>query len=283
MRRLALLLLLFLLLPAGCGGDDAILAMNAGLVAMENDRAAEALPHFEAALAANPDWREARINVAVARFHAGVGDGGVLESRPDDPHALFLTGARSRMAGEAQRAIDAFERLARIANDDLHVWCWLGLSLKDAGRVEEAEAALVRAGDLRPAKAALAVLRGEPAGALTGPPIRGRYAYWSRFARAIRRFPGVDREPGPGENWIEIRLVPGAPPETMAGPAGGAGEPGVEIRAGRCWFGDVKPGRIALGDGPRVDFVRVVWPSGRLTAHGPYDANQEVVIRESDS
>lgn len=278
--------ILVTLLPIACGGVDAVAEMNAGLLELSNERPAAAIPHFEAALAATPDWHEARINYAVACFHAGVEDGAVLEAvlaeRPDDPHALFLTGAKHRTAGDATCAVEAFERLSRIATDDPHVWCWLGLSLKDSGRVVEARAALVRAGDLRPAKVALAVLDGRRATDVSGRPIRGRYAYWSRYGRAIRRFPGVDREPGAGSNYLWIDVAPGSAPESMAGPMQGDECPGVEVRAGPCWFEGHWPLRVELGDRERVDFVRVVWPGGRITAHGPYDANQNIVIRESD-
>jgi len=68
----------------------------------------------------------------------------------------------------------------------------------------------------------------------------------------------------------------------MDGPARGSGKPGVSIRAGRCLFESVRPGRIQTGSEDRVDFVRVVWPSGRLTAHGPFDTNQTITIRESE-
>ena len=176
-------------------------------------------------------------------------------------------------------------RLSAAEPTDAHVLCWLGLTLKDAGRDDEAVAALERTleldPDMLPARSALAVLRGEPLCESTGHPIGGPYVFWGRFGRALRSFPTVDRAPGRGENSIDLVLVPGAPAQSMEGSICGPEAPGVEIRAGRCLLANVRPGRVALGDQRRVDFVRVVWPSGRLTAHGPYTANQTITIRES--
>ena len=57
--------------------------------------------------------------------------------------------------------------------------------------------------------------------------------------------------------------------------------PVTVVRAGPCRFSGTWPLRVELGDRDRVDFVRVVWPDGRVTAHGPYDADRDIVIRET--
>ncbi len=283
-----------LVAAAGCGSapwptDGAVTAMNAGLREIENGRAAAAVPHFELAVARAPDWYAAWANLAIARFHAGVLTPEfaerLLRDEPGHSHVMFVSGVMWKKAGDAERALEPLRRLASVETEDPRVACWLGLTLKDAGRTDEAEAALVRAVDLDPnllpAKSALAVLRGEPLRESTGHRIGGPYANWSRFGRAIRRFPSVDRSPGSGENYIDLVLVPGVRGQTMEGPTCSNLEPGLEIRAGRGIYEGVRPGRILLGDQRRVDFVRVVWPGGRLTAHGPYDADQTITIRES--
>lgn len=90
-------------------------------------------------------------------------------------------------------------------------------------------------------------------------------------------------------HWLNVRLV-GRPPNTSALGARVTVRAGADTMSQQTMSRQVMSGgsylsqhdlrqHFGLGDGIRADFVQVRWPDGRVTRHGPLDADQFVVLR----
>ena len=120
-------------------------------------------------VARHPEWREARINYAIAL--AAMKTPGetaaaldqcrrILADDPRQPHALFVSALVHRFKGELDDAVPLLERLLDVDPDDASVWYWLGAlelegTREDLGRAEHY---LRRALSLAPQDASTAYL-----------------------------------------------------------------------------------------------------------------------------
>ena len=98
-----------------------------------------------------PQWREARINYAIAlastkkigeTAEALVQCEKVLAEDPREPHALFVAALVHRFKGEVDLSVPLLERLLAVDPDEPSVWYWLGTvemegSREDLGRAEQ--------------------------------------------------------------------------------------------------------------------------------------------------
>ncbi|HXQ64733.1 MAG TPA: sulfotransferase [Steroidobacteraceae bacterium] len=74
----------------------------------------------------------------------------ILKAVPGHPHARLIVGQAHRLAGHTQAALEVLEPLAREQPRSAAVQLELGISQGEAGRFEEAAAALRRAAQLKP-------------------------------------------------------------------------------------------------------------------------------------
>ena len=163
------LLVALSLLPAGCGGEraaprDLLAEELAGIALLERYDEADmerAVKVLRGVVEAAPDWREARVHLALAL--AGTHHGpemaealalyeGVLAEDPGNPWALFQTALVHRFQGRPEAAVPYLERCLAVDPDDPGVHYWLGtLALERTDEdVVGAEAHLRRAHALAP-------------------------------------------------------------------------------------------------------------------------------------
>ena len=129
-------------------------ANNRGVGLMGQYRNEEAREVFARLVADRPDWLDARMNLAIATLNRQQeGDEqralqialGVLEEDPGHERAMYIAGLMYLYLGEAGRALDYLESLARIAPEDAHVAYFTGQAMIQLDRVEEARDWYLRA------------------------------------------------------------------------------------------------------------------------------------------
>ena len=157
MRR-TLLVSLGLLLSA-CGGHDApeedLAAKEArGIALLERYDESDLLAAVEtlgSVVKRAPEWREARINYAIAlaatkkpgeSADAIAQCEAVLKDDPREPHALFVSALVHRFRGEVDVASTLLERLLDVDPDEPSVWYWLATvelegTREDLGKAEQ--------------------------------------------------------------------------------------------------------------------------------------------------
>src|SRR5258705_552874 len=138
-RRLAALVLLCALW-AGCRntapaksrqvqaaqqGEAADRANNRGVAQMEQDAYADAARAFREALTTDAGLRLARINLAIALYHAGQlpealqAANDARRESPDAPQPAYVLGLIARAQGQPQAAVEAFMRVLAIDPSDI--------------------------------------------------------------------------------------------------------------------------------------------------------------------
>jgi Flp pilus assembly protein TadD len=157
------------LLVAACGARDAppedLAAQEArGVSLLERYDAADldaAVKTLGDVVRRAPDWREARVNYAIAlaatkrpaeTTEALAQCERILAEDPREPHALFVAALVHRFKGRVDASVPLLERLLDVDPDEPSVWYWLGTvemerTGDDLGR---AEAYLRRAVELAP-------------------------------------------------------------------------------------------------------------------------------------
>ena len=136
--------------------DRAALHDDIGVLYMELDRPAEAVPHFEAALKAKPEVASAHFNSGTALAGAGRTDDAVaeyqraLQLKPDYAIAHNNLGTALLRLGRPQAALASFREAARIDPrlDEAHLN--LGLISRALGDAREASVQFRRAVELNP-------------------------------------------------------------------------------------------------------------------------------------
>lgn len=165
-RRLAAVLLS--LLAAACGGEPAptpaappfrpapadVERHNKALALMGRFEFEDAVPAFEAVLAAAPAWDDARVNLAIALLNtqeepaldrAQAELGTVLERQPGHLRAATSSGLIHLYRGQAAQALPLLQSVAQADPDDAYAMSWVGSALKALDRHDEAVAWFTRA------------------------------------------------------------------------------------------------------------------------------------------
>lgn len=146
-------------LLAGCGGEQAppvepfrpsaadTERHNRALALMGRFEFEDAVPAFEAVLAAAPAWDDARVNLAIALLNtqeepaldrAQVELGAVLRRQPGHLRAATSSGLIHLYRGQAAQALPLLEGVAAADPDDPYAMSWVGSALKALDRHEEA-------------------------------------------------------------------------------------------------------------------------------------------------
>lgn len=165
MRFCFLAAVLAMLLLGACApsepplSEDEIATNNRGVGLMGQYRNEEARELFAGLVADRPDWLDARMNLAIATLNRQrEGDErraleialGVLEEDPSHERAMYIAGLMYLYLGEAGRALEYLEPLARLAPTDAHVAYFTGQAMVQLDRVEDARDWYLRAIELDP-------------------------------------------------------------------------------------------------------------------------------------
>jgi Flp pilus assembly protein TadD len=154
-------------LPMGCRpkqpgtgpSSKVVEAMNRGVSLMGQYNYEGAANAFAEALRAAPELTDAKINLAIARFNraqkeqqdieqAGALLDAVLQTEPANTRAWYFKGIVLQHQGQAEAAINCFERVVQQRPDDGVAWYLLGMCKQRLG--QNAEKELLRAIELRP-------------------------------------------------------------------------------------------------------------------------------------
>lgn len=117
---------------------------NLGVLLMQEDKLAEAITHFDAALEADPDYDIALQNAGSANLK--LADEMKRAAQSDDVKGA--SGDR-KYVEVFKKAAGYFERLSKLKPEDPNVWDFLGSAYANAGMLKEAEAAIQKADELR--------------------------------------------------------------------------------------------------------------------------------------
>ena len=122
---------------------------NHGIALMDQFDYAGAIPVFEKAVQAAPEWLPGRINLGIALLNAGGSDPAylprckanleeVLQKESDNPYAHFCLGILLMYQQDSREAVQHFESVLRKDPDDAYSWYWLG-TLKSPGSDEQSD------------------------------------------------------------------------------------------------------------------------------------------------
>jgi len=126
--------------------EAAYRANNRGVAQMEQDAYADAARAFREALTADAGLRLARINLAIALYHAGQlpealqAANDARRESPDAPQPAYALGLIARAQGQPQAAVDAFMRVLAIDPSDIGSKVNLAMIRLGQGRYQEAVA-----------------------------------------------------------------------------------------------------------------------------------------------
>src|SRR5258705_3641850 len=126
--------------------EAAYRANNRGVAQMEQDAYADAARAFREALTADAELRLARINLAIALYHAGQlpealqAASDARRESPDAPQPAYVLGLIARAQGQPQAAVDAFMRVLAIDPSDIGSKLNLAMVRLGQGRYQEAVA-----------------------------------------------------------------------------------------------------------------------------------------------
>ena len=166
---------------------------------MRLGRATEALPHLEAAAAAEPGKWTFRFNLARARGVWGDWDGAVADYRaaaqifPDDHVTLFNLGRALQKLGQHAEAVVSLERAVALDPSQPSCLLTLAASYEQLSRLPEAVQAYRDFLDRDPRRRDAAAIRARIGAAPAGGRARRR-----RFRRPRRLLPALDRRAGRG-------------------------------------------------------------------------------------
>lgn len=135
---------------------EALRLNTLGVAFLNQQKGAEAQKYFEKALAAEPNFGVARLNLGIALLSQQKLEQGraALEQAtaqlPNDPYAWYNLGLAYKDLGEPQKGIEAFERVTRIAPDEPDAFYFIGFLDSQLQKYDEAITAFKKALSLFP-------------------------------------------------------------------------------------------------------------------------------------
>lgn len=131
--------------------NEAARRNSTGVAYMNQQRFADGQKQFELALAADPGYALARLNLGIS-FHAQQKSDlavstlvEVTKKRPNDPYAWYNLGLTYKDLNEAQRAIEAFQHVAQLKPDEPDAYYFVGYLQTQLQNYDEAIAAFQQA------------------------------------------------------------------------------------------------------------------------------------------
>ena len=129
---------------------------DAGQVLARHDRDEELIPYLVDAIRLDPEYYDARMDLALARLRLGRDDEAVpdLEAAtdisPEDPVPHYYLAVVRRHAGDHEGAIEALRRARALGASETKVFLAMGEAFEALGRLKEAGNALVAATNIHP-------------------------------------------------------------------------------------------------------------------------------------
>jgi Tfp pilus assembly protein PilF len=124
--------------------SPAALRLNTlGVAYMNQGKSAEAQKHFEQALAADPDFARARLNLGISFLaqqkldHARASLEGATSKLPNDPFAWYNLGLAYKDSAEPEKAVAAFQHVEKIAPDEPDAYYFEGFLLSQLQKYDE--------------------------------------------------------------------------------------------------------------------------------------------------
>ncbi len=139
--------------------SEALRLNTLGVAHMNQGKSAEAQKNFERALAADPNFAQARMNLGISLLAQQKLDQALpmLEEAanklPDDPYAWYNLGLAYKDLGQPEKAIAAFQRVEKIAPNEPDAFYFEGFLLSQLQKYDEAMAAFKKALEIEPAHA----------------------------------------------------------------------------------------------------------------------------------
>ena len=138
--------------PASKPVSPAALRLNTlGVAYMNQGKSADAQKYFEQALAADPDFAQARLNLGISLLaqqkldHARASLEGATSKLPKDPFAWYNLGLAYKDSAEPEKAVAAFQHVEGIAPDEPDAYYFEGFLLSQLQKYDDAIAAFQKA------------------------------------------------------------------------------------------------------------------------------------------
>jgi tetratricopeptide (TPR) repeat protein len=132
--------------------SPAALRLNTlGVATMNQGKSADAQKYFEQALAADPNFAQARLNLGISLLaqqkleQARAALEEACSKLPDDPYAWYNLGLAYKDSAEPEKAIGAFQHVEKIAPDEPDAFYFEGFLLSQLQKYDEAIGAFQKA------------------------------------------------------------------------------------------------------------------------------------------
>ncbi len=132
--------------------SPAALRLNTlGVAYMNQGKSADAQKYFEQALAVEPEFAQARLNLGIALLaqqkldHARASLEGATSQLPKDPFAWYNLGLAYKDSAEPEKAVAAFQHVEKIAPDEPDAYYFEGFLLSQLQKYDTAIAAFQKA------------------------------------------------------------------------------------------------------------------------------------------
>jgi tetratricopeptide (TPR) repeat protein len=142
--------------PAARLSSEALRLNTLGVAYMNQGKNAEAQKQFEKALAADPNFAQAKMNLGIsllAQQKLDLARAALEEASkklPDDPYAWYNLGLAYKDAAESEKAIAAFQHVEKIAPDEPDAYYFEGFLLSQLQRYDAAIVAFKKALEIAP-------------------------------------------------------------------------------------------------------------------------------------
>jgi Flp pilus assembly protein TadD len=142
--------------PAPKISAEALRLNTLGVAYMNQGKSAESQEQFEKALAADPNFAQAQMNLGISLLaqqklepaRAALEE--ASKKLPDDPYAWYNLGLAYKDAAEAEKAIAAFQHVEKIAPDEPDAFYFEGFLLSQLQKYDEAIAAFKKVLEIAP-------------------------------------------------------------------------------------------------------------------------------------
>jgi Tfp pilus assembly protein PilF len=144
------------LVPTNNISGEALRLNTLGVAYMNQGKSSDAQKSFEKALAADPNFAQARLNLGISLLaqqkldEARAALEEAASKLPDDPYAWYNLGLAYKDAGQPEKAIAAFQHVEKIASDEPDAFYFEGFLRSQLQKYDDAIAAFKKALEIAP-------------------------------------------------------------------------------------------------------------------------------------